>query len=77
MKQSISFASGLAFSAIGTAIGLYFAWLGFSSTPYDGQQLGMFCGVMGTLVGCTCAFVGVLWRHWQKRSASFVPPQAA
>ncbi|HTO40354.1 MAG TPA: hypothetical protein VL026_05205, partial [Rhizomicrobium sp.] len=71
------FASGLAFAAIGTAVGIYCAWLSFSSTPYDGQQLGMFCGVMGALVGCTWACIGALSGYWQKHSASIALPKAA
>src|SRR6185312_2523550 len=49
----------------------------FSSTPYDGQQLGTFCGVMGALVGCTWACIGALSGYWQKHSASIALPKAA
>lgn len=77
MKQIVGFSLGLALAAIGTAIGLYCAWLGFSSTPYDGQQLGTFCGVMGALVGCIWACIGALSGYWQRRIASVAPHQAA
>ncbi len=77
MKQIVGFSSGLAFAAVGTAIGLYCAWLGFSSAPYDGQQLGTFCGVMGALVGCTWACIGAASSYWQKHTASIAPREAS
>jgi len=77
MKHIIGSTSGLALAAIGTSIGVYLAWRGFASTPYNGQQLGMFCGLMGALIGCTWAFIGTLAGHWLKRFASIAPPRAA
>lgn len=77
MKHMVGIASGLAFAAMGTAIGLYCAWLGFSATPYNGQQLGTFCAVMGALVGCTWACIGALSGPWQKRYAAIAPARAA
>ncbi|MGA9335405.1 MAG: hypothetical protein WBV39_14090 [Rudaea sp.] len=73
MKQIVGFSSGLAFATVGTLIGLYFAWLGFSASPYDGQQLGTFCGVMGGLVGCTWACIGAASGYWQKRTEAVAP----
>ena len=77
MKQIIGLLSGLALAMVGTAIGLYFAWLGFSSAPYDGRQLGTFCGVMGALVGCIWACIGAMSNCWQKHTASVAPRQTA
>ena len=75
MKHSIGFVSGLALAAIGASAGVYLAWRGFASTPYNGEQLGMFFGLMGALVGCTCAFIGAFAGHRLKRSASITPPR--
>jgi hypothetical protein len=77
MKQTVGYSVGVAFAMVGTAIGLYCAWLGFSSAPYDGHRLGTFCGAIGALVGCTWACIGAASDYWQKRAASVAPRQAA
>lgn len=76
MKQIFGVVSGLAFGVIGTAIGIYCAWLGFSSTPYDEQQLGTFCGLMGAFAGCTWACIGALLGYLQKRYTFIASPNA-
>ncbi|MED5523687.1 MAG: hypothetical protein VX447_02870 [Pseudomonadota bacterium] len=70
MKQKMGFWAGLLLAALGTAIGVVGAWYGFSSTPYDGAELGRFCGFMGLLVGCYWAGIGAYAGYWLKRGAS-------
>ena len=70
----IGFWSGLALTVAGTAIGVRVAWIGFSSTPYAGQQLGAFCCFMGMLLGFLWAGIGALAGHWLKHAA---PPRGA
>ncbi|WP_153242589.1 hypothetical protein [Frateuria defendens] len=73
--KMIGFWSGLVLAAAGTALGVHFAWLGFSSAPYDGRQLGLFCCIMGMLIGCAWACIGALAGYWLKRAASDAPLQ--
>jgi len=44
MRHIVGFASGLAFAAIGTAVGLYCAWLGFPPLHTMGSNLVRFAG---------------------------------
>ena len=63
MKISFGLVAGLICALIGTAIGLSFAWTGFSSSPYSARELGMFFGVVGALVGISLGIVGVVFNQ--------------
>ena len=58
MKITSGLVVGLICALIGTAIGLSFAWAGFSSSPYSAGELGMFFGVVGALAGISLGIVG-------------------
>ena len=59
---------GFVFAVVGITAGLYSAWLGLSSSPYDSQQIGVFSSVIGAILGCTGAAIGVSQRTWSRRS---------
>ncbi|WP_329742130.1 hypothetical protein [Dyella sp. A6] len=77
MKQKAGLLLGLVFGVAGTTLGLYFAWVGFSSTPYGGRELGFFCGAMGVLVGGIWACIGTASGCWQKHVAAVAPSRTA
>jgi hypothetical protein len=60
MEITFGLVAGPICALIGTAIGLSFAWAGFSSSPYSAGELGMFFGVVGALVGISLGIVGVV-----------------
>ena len=49
------------FSAVlAIALGVYCAWRGFASHPYDGRDLGLFFGAVGAIVGSVSGILGAL-----------------
>ena len=68
MNKNTGFVFGFIFALVGITVGLYSAWLGFSSSPYDSQQLGIFLSATGAIIGCTGAGIGVTQRTWSRRS---------
>jgi hypothetical protein len=63
MKITFGLVAGVICALIGTAVGLSFAWVGFSSSPYSAGELGMFFGVVGALVGISLGVVGVAFNQ--------------
>ena len=58
------FVIGMTSAILAAAFGVYWAWYGFASSAYDGWDLGMFGGSLGTIFGVTSGIVGALAGRW-------------
>lgn len=77
MKGTAGATAGVLLGFAGVLVGVYFAWHGFSSAPYNNQMLGEFWGAMGTVLGCSSALIGTLYERWRKQARQVVPGVAA
>ena len=61
MKNNDGRLAGTVFGLGGLAAGQACAWAGFLSQPHhDAGSLGVFCGLMGAIIGVTAAVMGMI-----------------
>ncbi len=64
---------GIFSAVLATALGVYYAWRGFASHPYDGRDLGLFFGTLGAITGGLWGILGALAGRWMTSAASTAP----
>lgn len=61
---------GVVFGVAGAVAGMGFGWFGAMSTHVSGLAAGQTYGLMWTLTGLGCAFIGVIVGRWRRTRRS-------